>query len=93
MRRWVPSDVFHFSIRRLLVLTTAFALVLTFSPQLDDMPFARALTTIYLLFFVSWCIMVSYTVLLRIRSRRKELRDRLEKEYQRAKQNHSASDE
>jgi hypothetical protein len=92
MGRWIPRAAFHFSLRRLFVLTTAAALALVFLPDLDDSPVLRVFVTVYFLFLISWCIIVSYSVLLNIRSRRQELSDRLEEEVQQARQNHSDSD-
>jgi len=93
MGRWIPRTALHFGSRRLFVLTTALAVVFTFLPEFHDSLVLRAFVTIYCLFLISWCIIVSYSVLLRIRSRRQELLDRLEKEYQQARKNHPASDE
>ncbi len=93
MSRWIPNEVFHFSIRRLLVLTTAFALVLACRPSIHSATWVNAATTIYLLFVVSWCIMISYTVVLKMRAKRHELSDRLQCELQQAKQNKSESND
>jgi|GEM_PF-5656968 len=92
LRGWIPLGVLRFSTRRLLVLTTAFAVVFAVSPQTHANPWVRGAITVYLLLLVGWCIIVSYSVLLRIRQRREEIHTLLQQEYQRAKQGHLPRD-
>lgn len=87
--RWIPREAFHFSVRRLLFLTTTFALVMTFAPSVHHLWWVSAAATLYLLFVMTWCILISYTVYLRMRKRRNELVSHLDEEYQQAKARHT----
>ena len=84
---------FHFSIKRLLVLTSSWAVLLAVLPLNHESPILRVIVTAYLLFVVSWCIMFSYTQWQRLIQRRQVVKHQLEEDYEQTKDRHFSNDE
>ena len=88
-----PQKSFHFSIKRLLFLTSSWAVLLVVLPLNHESPILRVIVTAYLLFVISWCIMFSYSQWQRLMERRQELKHQLEQEYKQARDNPFSTDE